>query len=48
LSSEVVRVKSWEEFKQLILKYNPESIAYNIEQGGTGEELNKFKADASR
>jgi len=26
-------VKSWEEFKQLIMEHRPESIAYNIEQG---------------
>jgi len=26
LSSKVVRVKSWEEFKRLIIKHKPESI----------------------
>ncbi|MCD6470750.1 hypothetical protein J7L29_08155 [Candidatus Bathyarchaeota archaeon] len=31
MSNKVVRIKSWEEFKQLIIK--PESIAYNIEMG---------------
>ena len=33
LRGKVVKVKSWEEFKQLIVKHNPQSIAYNIEQG---------------
>jgi len=29
----VVKVKSWEDFKRLIIGHNPQSIAYNIEQG---------------
>ena len=33
LNGKVLRVKSWQEFKHLILKHNPSSIAYNIEQG---------------
>jgi len=36
-------VKSWEEFKQLILKYNPESIAYNIEQGVPARNLTSLR-----
>ena len=43
MSSEVVRVKSWEEFKQLILKYNPESIAYNIEQEVPARNLTSLR-----
>jgi len=39
LSNRVVRVKSWEEFKQLIIKYKPESIAYNIEMGVPARNL---------
>jgi len=31
LSGRVIRVKSWEEFKRLIIEHKPESIAYNIE-----------------
>jgi len=33
LKGKVVKVKSWGEFKLLIIKYRPKSIAYNIEQG---------------
>lgn len=29
----VVKVKSWEDFRRLIVGFNPRSIAYNIEQG---------------
>lgn len=32
MSRRVVKVKSWSEFKQLIVEHDPESIAYNIEQ----------------
>ncbi len=39
LSGKVVRVKSWEEFKQLIIKHNPQGIAYNIEQGVPARNL---------
>ena len=31
LSNKVVRVKLWKEFKRLIIKHKPKSIAYNIE-----------------
>lgn len=33
LRGRIIKVKSWEEFKNLILKHHPKSIAYNIEQG---------------
>ena len=33
MSDRVVRVKSWEEFKRLIIEHAPKSIAYNVEQG---------------
>lgn len=35
----VVRVGSWEKFKQLIMEHKPESIAYNIEQGVPARHL---------
>jgi len=31
--NKVVRVKSWEDFKQLIIKFNVDSIVFNVEQG---------------
>ena len=37
--SNIVRVKSWEEFKQLIMKHKLESIAYNIEQSVPAKHL---------
>ena len=39
MSNKVVRVESWEEFKQLIIKHKPESIAYNIEMGVPARNL---------
>jgi hypothetical protein len=32
LNDRVVRIKSWEDFKQLIIEHSPQSIVYNIEQ----------------
>lgn len=32
MSGRVVKVKSWEEFKRLIVEHDPESVAYNLEQ----------------
>jgi len=32
-------VKSWEEFKRLIIEHHPKSIAYNIEQGVPARHL---------
>jgi len=43
LSSRVVRVKSWEEFKKLIVKHKPERIAYNIEQGVPAKHLTSLR-----
>jgi hypothetical protein len=34
MSEAVIRLKSWEEFKQLAIKHHPKSIAYVIEQTG--------------
>ncbi len=34
MSQGVIRVKSWEEFKQLATKYHPKSVVYVIEQTG--------------
>ena len=34
MSGEVVKVKSWEEFKRLVMEKKPNSIVYNIEQNG--------------
>jgi hypothetical protein len=39
VNNKIVRVKTWEEFKQLIVKYSPKSIAYNIEQGVPARHL---------
>lgn len=39
LSGRVVRVKSWEDFKRLIIEHNPQSIAYNIEQAVPARHL---------
>ena len=39
MSGRVVRVKSWEEFKRLIMEHKPESIAYNIEMGVPARHL---------
>lgn len=35
----IIRVKTWEEFKQLIAKHNPKSVAYNIEKGVPAKHL---------
>ena len=43
MSGRVVRVKSWEEFKRLIMKHVPESIAYNIEQGVPARRLTSLR-----
>ena len=43
MSNRVVRVKSWEEFKQLIVKHKPENIAYNIEQGVPAKHLTSLR-----
>ncbi len=34
MSEGIIRVKSWEEFKQLAIKYHPKSVVYVIEQTG--------------
>jgi hypothetical protein len=34
MSEGIIRVKSWEEFKQLAIKHHPKSIVYVIEQTG--------------
>ena len=39
MSGKVIRVKSWKEFKRLIMEHKPESIAYNIEQGLPAKHL---------
>ncbi|MEM2111283.1 MAG: hypothetical protein QXX08_05325 [Candidatus Bathyarchaeia archaeon] len=39
MNSKVVRVKSWEEFKQLVIKHNPKDIAYRIEPGVPARHL---------
>ena len=38
-NSRVVRVKSWEEFKRLIIEHAPQSIAYNTEKGIPAKQL---------
>jgi len=39
----VIRVKSWEEFKQLAVKFQLEAIAYNIEQSVPARELTSLR-----
>ena len=39
MSGRVVRVKSWDEFKRLIIEHAPKSIAYNIERGVSAGHL---------
>lgn len=39
MEDRVIRVKSWEEFKRLIIRYKPEGIAYNIEMGVPARHL---------
>lgn len=34
MSDNVVRIKSWEEFKRMAIELKPDSIVYNIEQSG--------------
>jgi len=34
LTDNVVRIKSWEEFKRVAVELKPDSIVYNIEQNG--------------
>jgi hypothetical protein len=34
LSDRLIRVKSWEEFKRLVVKLKPNSLVYIIEQNG--------------
>jgi len=44
LSGRVSRVKSWEEFKRLIIEHKPESIAYNIEQAVPAKHLTGLRS----
>ncbi|HIE14911.1 TPA: hypothetical protein EYP70_06525 [Candidatus Bathyarchaeota archaeon] len=39
----VIKVKSWDEFKRLIIKHKPASIAYNIEQGIPAKNLTSVR-----
>ncbi len=34
MSSGVIKVKNWEEFKRLAVKLKPNAVVYNIEQSG--------------
>ena len=43
MNSRVVRVKSWWEFKQIIVKHKPENNAYNIEQGVPAKHLTSLR-----
>ena len=43
LEGKVVRVKSWEDFKNLIMKYAADTIAYNIEQGVPARHLTSLR-----
>ena len=42
-NNKIVRVKTWEKFKQLIAKHSPKSIAYNIEQGVPPKHLTSLR-----
>jgi len=39
----VIRVKSWQEFKRLAIKFEPEAVAYNIEQSVPASELTSLR-----
>jgi hypothetical protein len=45
LTGEVVKVRSWEEFKRLVVELKPNAIVYNIEQNGlsTMRELSALR-----
>ncbi|MEM2119419.1 MAG: hypothetical protein QW840_04780, partial [Candidatus Bathyarchaeia archaeon] len=45
MSSNLVRVKSWDEFKRLAAEFKPSSIVYNIEQSGlsSAKELTSLR-----
>jgi hypothetical protein len=45
LTGEVVKVRSWEEFKRLVVELKPNAIVYNIEQDGlsTMRELSALR-----
>ncbi|MGQ9551944.1 MAG: hypothetical protein ACUVUE_05900 [Candidatus Bathycorpusculaceae bacterium] len=34
MSERMAKVRSWDEFKRLIIKHKPDAIVYNIEQNG--------------
>lgn len=37
MTGEVVKVRSWEEFKRLVMELKPNAIVYNIEQYGLSD-----------
>ncbi len=39
----VVRVRSWEDFKRLVMKHGADTIAYNIEQGVPARNLTSLR-----
>jgi len=43
LERKVVRVKSWEDFKNLVIKHSADTIAYNIEQGVPARNLTSLR-----
>ena len=42
-NSRVIRIKSWEEFKKLIIENKPASLTYNIERGITAGHLSSLR-----
>jgi len=43
LSSGVVKVRSWEEFRRLAVELKPKAVAYNIEQSVPARELTSLR-----
>lgn len=43
LSGRVIRVDSWEEFKQLIKRYDAKELAYRIEMGVPAKHLTSLR-----
>ncbi|MEM2145601.1 MAG: hypothetical protein QW279_09585 [Candidatus Jordarchaeaceae archaeon] len=39
----IVRVKTWDEFKQLIREHNPKSLCYNIQREATSRHLTSLR-----
>jgi len=43
LNGRVIKVKSWSEFRELLIKFKPKGVAYNIEQGIPARNLTSVR-----